>query len=199
EIEKAHPDVFNVLLQVLDDGRLTDNKGRVVNFKNTLIIMTSNLGAREFLEGKSLGFGSGSAELGYSDLKAKLLEKARKTLRPEFVNRLDDILVFRSLKKEELLRIADLEIEKVASRLREKNILLKVTPAAKAKLRDMADTGRYGARQIRRVVESELEDRLAEAILSEVIPENCALTVKVKDGEFVFETAILPLPEPAKA
>ena len=199
EIEKAHPDVLHALLQIMENGRMTDSQGRQVDFRNTIILMTSNLGAKEFLEGKTLGFGSGSADLGYSDLRAKLLEKARKTLRPEFVNRLDDILIFRPLKKEELLRIAELEIEKVARRLREKNILLKVTPAAKAKLRDMADTARYGARQIRRVVESELEDRLAEAILSDVIPENCALTVKVKDGEFVFETAILPLPEPAKA
>ena len=199
EIEKAHPDVLHTLLQIMENGRMTDSLGRQVDFRNTVIILTSNLGAKEFQEGNTLGFGAGDSAGSYQELKKRLMEKARKTLRPEFINRLDDILIFRPLKKEELLRIADLEIEKVAERLQRKNILLKVTPAAKAKLRDMADTTRYGARQIRRVVESELEDKLAEAILSQVIPENCSVLVKVKDGEFVFETALLPLPEPAKA
>jgi ATP-dependent Clp protease ATP-binding subunit ClpC len=197
EVEKAHPDVLHALLQVLENGRMTDSLGRLVDFRNTIIIMTSNLGAKEFQEGKTLGFGSPDPAGNYESLRAKLLEKARKTLRPEFINRLDDILIFQSLKRDELLQIVDLEVEKVASRLEDKNITLKLTPAAKQKLCDMGNTSRYGAREIRRVVESELEDRLAEAFLGQVIPEGSSVTVKIKEGEFVFETA-LPVPETAK-
>ena len=198
EVEKAHPDVLHALLQILENGRMTDSLGRLVDFRNTIIIMTSNLGAREFQEGKTLGFGSPDAAGTYESLRKKLLEKARKTLRPEFINRLDDILIFRQLKRDELVRIVDLEVEKVARRLDLKNIELKLTPAAKQKLCDLGDTARYGAREIRRVVENELEDRLAEAFLSQVIPAGSTVTVKIKEGEFVFETAV-PVPEAARS
>ncbi|MEM9009487.1 MAG: AAA family ATPase, partial [Cyanobacteria bacterium P01_F01_bin.86] len=173
EIEKAHPDVFNLLLQLLEDGRLTDSQGRVVNFKNTLIVMTSNLGAQAIEKGGSgLGFdilNSDEATAQYNRTTAQVKEALQLAFRPEFINRLDDIVVFRQLNRNEVRHIADLMLRDVSSRLAERQIDIEVTEAFYARLVAEGYDPTYGARPLRRAVSRLLEDPLAEAILAEQI------------------------------
>ena len=186
EIEKAHPDVFNVLLQILDDGRLTDSKGRVVNFKNTIIILTSNVGAGQIKKMTGLGFASSDADDGYDDMKENIMDALRQSFKPEFLNRLDDIIIFRKLTKDETGLICRKIIEGLRARLKERNIGFELTPAAMDKLIDEGYSDEYGARPLKRVVQKRIEDRLSDEILAGRVLGGEKVTVDVKDGNFVF-------------
>ncbi len=189
EVEKAHPDVFNVLLQILDDGRLTDSKGRVINFKNTIIIMTSNVGAGRIKKMSSFGFSSGDeAEEGYDHMKDTINEALKEQFKPEFLNRLDDIIIFRKLTKEEAGKICYKIIESLSARLKDKNISLNITDAAMDKILDEGYNDMFGARPLKRVVQKRVEDRLSDEILSGHILSGEVVTVDVKDGEFTFRS-----------
>jgi ATP-dependent Clp protease ATP-binding subunit ClpC len=165
EIEKAHPDVWNLLLQILEDGKLTDNTGHVVNFRNTIILMTSNVGSDTIKKSSTLGFSPISDESTYEKMRERILDEAKRTFRPEFLNRLDDVIVFRSFTKPDLIQILTLEADKVVERLRHKNIKLELDDKAKDFLVEKGYDPQYGARPMRRAVERFLEDPLAEEIL----------------------------------
>ena len=165
EIEKAHPDVWNLLLQILEDGKLTDNTGHVVNFRNTIILMTSNVGSDTIKKSSTLGFSPISDESTYEKMRERILDEAKRTFRPEFLNRLDDVIVFRSFTKPDLIQILTLEADKVVERLRHKNIKLQLDDKAKDFLVEKGYDPQYGARPMRRAVERFLEDPLAEEIL----------------------------------
>ena len=185
EIEKAHPDVFNIMLQILDDGRLTDSKGRVVSFKNTIIIMTSNVGATEIQHKNTLGF-SGGGEKAYDDMCDKYMEALKGKFRPEFLNRIDDIIVFHKLTKEETARIAELLLGSLRKRLAVIGVTLKVTDAAMNLITEKGYDDEYGARPLKRVIQRRIEDRLSEEILRGTLKENSTVTVDATDGEFSF-------------
>ncbi len=188
EIEKAHPDVVQLLLQVFEDGRLTDSLGRTVDFRNTIIIMTSNVGAQQIQKGGSLGFGTDD-DSGISDyeiMKEKILEESKRIFKPEFLNRINDMVIFHSLKREHLMKIVGLELFKVAKRLIEHDIQLEVSDQAKVLLIDKGYDEKYGARPLRRAVERYLEDPLAEAILRGEVKKNELITVIVEDDHLDF-------------
>jgi len=187
EIEKAHPDVFNLLLQVLEDGRLTDSFARKVDFRNTVIIMTSNVGAELIRKNASLGFGAGNEEVTYNDIKNKLMEEVKRTFKPEFLNRMDDIIVFRPLVREDLRRIVDIEIEQVVKRLREQGISLEVAADAKEFLIERGFDPVFGARPLKRTIQRFLEDPLASEIISRKLNDGAAIKVKLGKDELVFE------------
>ncbi|HVR35187.1 MAG TPA: ATP-dependent Clp protease ATP-binding subunit [Methylomirabilota bacterium] len=186
EIEKAHPDVMNMLLQILEEGKLTDNVGRVVNFQNTIILLTSNVGAETIMKQSSMGFSPISDETSYEKMKEKILEEARKTFRPEFLNRLDDVIVFRSLTRNELIEILSLEVVKVVDRLKGKNIQLELDDKARDFLVEKGYDPTYGARPMRRAVERYLEDPLAEEILKGNLHDNEPIQVTVGNDQLVF-------------
>ncbi|MCX5700053.1 MAG: ATP-dependent Clp protease ATP-binding subunit [Candidatus Omnitrophica bacterium] len=187
EIEKAHPDVFNLLLQVFEEGRLTDSFGRKVSFRNTVIIMTSNVGADLIRKTGSLGFKTQKEETTYQDMKDKLLEAVKHTFKPEFLNRIDDIIVFRQLLKEDLSRIVDIEVGYVAARLKEQNISLEVSAQAKELLIDKGFDPVFGARPLKRTIQRFLEDPLASEIISKKFKEGSVVKVVRKNDELVFE------------
>jgi ATP-dependent Clp protease ATP-binding subunit ClpC len=187
EIEKAHPDVFNLLLQVFEEGRLTDSFGRKVDFRNTVIIMTSNVGANLIRKTGSLGFKTQKEEVSYQDMKDKLLEEVKHTFKPEFLNRIDDIIVFRQLVKEDLFRIIDIEVGIVAARLKEQNITLEVSKEAKELLIDKGFDPVFGARPLKRTIQRFLEDSLASEIISKRFKEGSVVKVTRKNDELVFE------------
>jgi len=187
EIEKAHPDVFNLLLQVFEEGRLTDSFGRKVDFKNTVIIMTSNVGAELIRKTGSLGFKAQKEEITYQEMKEKLLEEVKRTFKPEFLNRIDDTIVFRQLSKEDLERIIDIEVGFVAERLREQNISLEVTKEAKEFLIEKGFDPVFGARPLKRTIQRYLEDSLAQDIISRRFKEGSKINVIRKNQELVFE------------
>ncbi|MEP6662414.1 MAG: ATP-dependent Clp protease ATP-binding subunit [Verrucomicrobiota bacterium] len=186
EIEKAHPDVMNMLLQILEEGKLTDNVGRVVNFRNTIILLTSNVGAETIKKQSSMGFSPITDENSYERMREKILDEAKRAFRPEFLNRLDDIIVFRSLTKSDLVRILDLEISKVLERLKGKNIELILDEKAKDYLVEKGYDPTYGARPMRRSVERYLEDPLAEEILKGQLQSAEPIRVTVEEGKIVF-------------
>ena len=166
EVEKAHPDIFNSLLQVLEDGRLTDSQGRVVDFKNTVIIMTTNLGTRDISKGVNLGFASGADKAGtYERMKSKVTDELRQHFRPEFLNRIDDIIVFHQLSPDEIVTIVDLMLAKLDERLRDKDMGIELTVAAKQLLATRGYDPVLGARPLRRTIQREIEDPLSEKIL----------------------------------
>jgi ATP-dependent Clp protease ATP-binding subunit ClpC len=187
EIEKAHPDVFNLLLQVFEDGRLTDSFGRKVDFRNTIIIMTSNVGAELIRKTGSLGFKAQKEEITYEDMKNKLLEEVKRTFKPEFLNRIDDIIVFRQLVKEDLQRIIDIEIGFVAQRLKEHNIMLEVSAEAKELLIEKGFDPVFGARPLKRTIQRFLEDPLASEIISKRFKDGSDVKVLRKNEELIFE------------
>jgi len=191
EIEKAHPDVFNMLLQILEDGRLTDSQGRVVDFKNTVIIMTSNVGARLITEPKRLGFASVSVDKAknYNDMKNNVMGELKNTFRPEFLNRVDEIIVFHPLEEEHLKRIVGLMIENLAKRLKENAIELEVTEDAKLLLAKKGFDQVYGARPLRRAIQSMVEDKLAEEILEGRVKAGDKVVIESKDEELVLNKA----------
>lgn len=164
EIEKAHPDVFNILLQVLEDGRLTDSKGRTVDFKNTVIIMTSNVGAEYIRSQASLGF-TRTEEESFDKVKERIMDSVRRTFRPEFLNRLDEIIIFRMLNQTEIKKIVDLMVDKVNERLKEQNMMIELTERAKEFLSKVGYDPLYGARPLRRAIQRYVEDPISEAIL----------------------------------
>jgi ATP-dependent Clp protease ATP-binding subunit ClpC len=191
EIEKAHPDVWNMLLQIMEEGRLTDNVGRTIDFKNTILIMTTNIGAQEIMGKTQFGFGKKDAESTYERMKETLKQEMEKNFRPEFLNRVDDIIVFRSLTKPDLKNIIDIELAKVTKRLKEKNLALVLTEDAKDLLIEKGSSLEFGARPLRRAIEHLLEDPLAEKLLHGDFAGKDTITVKVgeADGEkkLVFE------------
>ncbi|HEX3628246.1 MAG TPA: ATP-dependent Clp protease ATP-binding subunit [Verrucomicrobiae bacterium] len=182
EVEKAHPDVWNILLQILEEGKLTDNVGRVVNFRNAIILMTSNVGSDTIKRQSTLGFSPISDEATYEKMRERIMDESKRTFRPEFLNRLDDVIVFRSFTREDLIRILDLEIEKVLLRLRHKNIKVELDETAKEFLVEKGYNPDFGARPMRRAVERFLEDPLAEEILKGGLHENEPIVV-TRDGE----------------
>jgi ATP-dependent Clp protease ATP-binding subunit ClpC len=186
EIEKAHPDVWNMLLQILEEGKLTDNVGRVVNFRNCIVLMTSNVGSDIIKRQGTLGFAPVSDEATYEKMRERILDEAKKTFRPEFLNRLDDVIVFRSFTKPELIQILDLEINKVLERLRHKNLKLELDAKAKDFLVEKGYDPQYGARPMRRAVERLLEDPLAEEILRGNLHENEPIQVELEKDKLVF-------------
>ncbi len=188
EIEKAHPDIFNILLQILDDGRLTDNKGRVVSFKNTVIILTSNVGAHEVKEVPSLGFGTDEAgQNEYERMKDNIDAALKKQFRPEFLNRLDDIIIFHKLSKEDASRICEKILSSVQARLKEKGIIVKVSSRARSRLVEEGYSEEFGARPLKRVVRKLVEDRLSEEILAGTVKAGGTVIVDEEDGKLTFE------------
>ena len=186
EIEKAHPDVFNILLQVLDDGHLKDSHGREVNFKNTIIIMTSNIGA-DAIKKAHLGFGS--SEQDYDDMKERQMEALKNAFRPEFINRVDDIIIFRSLEKEDMRHICQKMLGDVTKRLAERNITFSYDDAACNLLIEKGYNKEYGARPLRRAVQRNIEDTFSEKMLRGEFGEGDAISLTAKDGEFIMEKA----------
>ena len=189
EIEKAHPDIFNSLLQILEEGRLTDAQGRVVDFKNTVIIMTTNLGSRDIMKGASLGFANVNDDKStYDRMKLKVNEELKQHFRPEFLNRIDDIVVFHQLSELEIVSIVDLMLAKVDERLKDKDMGLELTAAAKALLAKKGYDPLLGARPLRRTVQREIEDTLSEKILfSELVPGQLVLVdVEGEDENAAF-------------
>ena len=184
EIEKAHPDVFNILLQILDDGRLTDSQGRTVDFKNTVIIMTSNVGARELAEKKTIGFENGeNKDKNYEDIKKNVMAELKKVFRPEFLNRVDEIIVFKQLSEKEIEEIVDLMLKASLSRLKEKEITVKVTEKMKKHISKIGFDPLYGARPLRRAIQSLVEDKLAEAILDGKVKEGGTVNIDFENDE----------------
>ncbi|GAB4332220.1 MAG: ATP-dependent chaperone ClpB [Calditrichia bacterium] len=187
EIEKAHPEVFNVLLQVLDDGRLTDNKGHVINFKNTIIIMTSNLGAHLILE-KSQLIREDNREQMEQEIRRDALQLLRQQLKPEFLNRIDEIIVFHSLTKEQLLKIVELQLKRLAQKLDEQNIKIEVTDEAKMHLAEIGFDPSFGARPLKRVIQNEVLNKLAIEILDNKIKPDSTILVDSRDGQLIFRS-----------
>jgi ATP-dependent Clp protease ATP-binding subunit ClpB len=171
EIEKAHPEVFNVFLQILDDGRLTDGQGRVVDFKNVIIIMTSNLGSDLILEAKKEG-----------DIRDALMELLKQSFRPEFLNRIDETVVFKRLGREEIRRIVDIQIGRLARRLLERRIALSLSPAARELLAERGYDPLFGARPLKRTIQGELENPLAKAVIAGKILDGDSVTVDRSPG-----------------
>ena len=190
EIEKAHPDVFNILLQVLDDGHITDSHGRKVDFKQTIIIMTSNAGAQSIIEPKKLGFVSGNTEKAdYERMKSGVMDEVRRLFRPEFLNRIDEIMVFHTLGKEDIRKIVGILLKNLEARcLEQLQIDLKVSAQAKDLLADAGMDQKYGARPLKRAIQTKLEDVLSNEILEGRIHRGDTVRVGVKDSKFVFRT-----------
>jgi ATP-dependent Clp protease ATP-binding subunit ClpC len=191
EIEKAHPDVFNILLQVLDEGHLTDNYGRVIDFKNTVLIMTSNLGARDITKGRGLGFQTGDPKSSYEVMKDKVRQEIERAFNPEFLNRVDDTIVFHPLSKEEIAEIVDILLVDIRTRLAEEGMALQLTEAAINFLVDEGYDEKFGARPLKRAIQRFLEDALSEKILMaefssgdeievDIDPEGAGLTLRAE-------------------
>jgi ATP-dependent Clp protease ATP-binding subunit ClpC len=194
EVEKAHPDVMHLLLQILEEGKITDSLGRKIDFRNTIIIMTSNIGAELIKKSNVMGFGAATRnEQAYDVMKEKILEEAKRVLKPEFVNRLDDLIVFHTLGRPELLTIVDLEINKVLERVKMKDIHLVLDEKAKDFLIEKGYDPQYGARPMRRAVERYLEDPMAEEILRANLKPGDTAHVSAESGKLTFR-----VPEPAK-
>ena len=192
EIEKAHPDIFNSLLQILEEGRLTDGQGRVVDFKNTVIIMTTNLGTKD-ITGGPVGFQiEGDTATGYDRMRGKVVEELKKHFKPEFLNRVDETIVFPQLNAEELLQIVDLFIKRLGDRMLDRDMTVDLTVAAKEQLVKVGFDPTLGARPLRRAIQREVEDRLSERILQGELIAGDHVHVDFKDGEFVFTTSRQP-------
>ncbi|HOA81771.1 MAG TPA: ATP-dependent Clp protease ATP-binding subunit, partial [Defluviitaleaceae bacterium] len=181
EIEKAHPDVFNMLLQILEDGRLTDSQGRTVHFENTILIMTSNVGTS--LKGHGIGFGKDD----YDALENKVQDALKDTFRPEFLNRIDEIIVFTELSKEELRAIVDLMLKEIKEYSQNRNIIIKVDDKVKDYILEKGYDKKFGARPLRRTIQRLIEDELAELFLRKKIAEGTAIHIKFQDGKIIFD------------
>jgi ATP-dependent Clp protease ATP-binding subunit ClpC len=185
EVEKAHPDVFNALLQILEDGRLTDAQGRSVDFKNTVLIMTSNLGTAD-LRKSSVGFAKASEAVSYERMKAKVHDALKVHFRPEFLNRIDEVIVFHELSRDEVVQIVDLMVRRVSDQLMSQGIALELTDAAKVLLAEKGYDPTLGARPLRRAIQQQIEDPLSERILWKEFRVGETVVVDVEDGEIVF-------------
>ena len=186
EIEKAHPDVSNMLLQILEEGKLTDSQGRTVDFRNTIILLTSNVGAESAKKSKSIGFNNSDEDVDYEKMKELIMDEAKKAFRPEFLNRLDDVIVFHALDKQDLMKILDLEIDKVVERLEKKDINLVLDEKARDFLVEKGHDPEYGARPMRRAVERFMEDPLAEEILRGKLIEGQPIQVSADEDKLTF-------------
>ena len=188
EIEKAHPEVFNILLQIMEDGRLTDGKGKVVNFKNTIIIMTSNVGAHSIKKQKSMGFNiSSNSESDYEKMKENIMEELKRSFKPEFLNRIDETIVFHELSKDNMISIVDLMLKSIGGRLKENEINLEFSDKCKEFLLEKGTDLKYGARPLRRIITKELEDKLSEEMLLGNVKIGDSLMVSVGDDGLVFK------------
>jgi ATP-dependent Clp protease ATP-binding subunit ClpB len=187
EIEKAHPDVFNILLQVLDDGRLTDNKGRVANFKNTIIIMTTNIGSHIIQENFEKITDENYFDV-LDDTKEEVFTLLKKSVRPEFVNRIDEIIMFRPLSRKDIRKIVDIQVDLVCKRLDESGIKLEITEAARERIAKLGFDPQYGARPLKRVMQREILNELSKQILSGKVHKDSVILVDLRnDTEFTFE------------
>jgi ATP-dependent Clp protease ATP-binding subunit ClpB len=181
EVEKAHPDVFNILLQVLDDGRITDSQGHKIDFRNTVVIMTSNIGSDHILE-------LAGDDDRYDDMRDKVLKALRKHFRPEFLNRVDDLILFHSLRKEELRKIVALQIRRVQKRLADQKLNLQVSEAAMDFIAQRGYDPVYGARPLKRAIQRELENPLATMILEHTFAEGVVITVELDEEQLIFDS-----------
>jgi ATP-dependent Clp protease ATP-binding subunit ClpC len=189
EIEKAHPDIFNSLLQILEEGRLTDGQGRVVDFKNTVIIMTTNLGTRD-ITGGPVGFQlDGDTATNYDRMRGKVVDELKKHFKPEFLNRVDETIVFPQLNQDELLQIVDLFVDRLKVRLMDRDLTIELTLPAKERLIKIGFDPALGARPLRRAVQHEVEDRLSEKILHGELNAGDHVHVDFVDDEFVITTS----------
>jgi ATP-dependent Clp protease ATP-binding subunit ClpC len=196
EIEKAHPDVFNILLQIFDDGHLTDAKGRRVDFRNTIIVMTSNIGAELIRKESSIGFvsrtdDSKAAQVSYEKMKERLLEELKKTFRPEFLNRIDGVVVFHALSRDHICQIVDLMLSQVRAQLAEKDIKLEITDAGRSLLADKGYDPTFGARPLRRVIQNVVADPLSEAILAGQFKTGDTVVIDGEGEEIILRSAAL--------
>ncbi|HDX9577447.1 TPA: ATP-dependent Clp protease ATP-binding subunit [Bacillus pseudomycoides] len=189
EVEKAHPDVFNILLQVLEDGRLTDSKGRTVDFRNTIVIMTSNVGADALKRNKHLGFNVQDEGRDYADMKGKVMDELKKAFRPEFLNRIDEIIVFHTLEKKHIKEIVTLMVEQLVKRLKEQEIDLELTDTAIEAIADKGFDPEYGARPLRRAIQKHVEDRLSEELLKGVVEKGQKVVFDTEGETFVIRSA----------
>ncbi len=187
EIEKAHPDVFNILLQILEEGKLTDSFGRHVNFQNTILVMTSNIGGKLWKGGGVLGFGKEDADSSYEGIKERLLDETKKVFQPEFLNRIDETIIFKPLSRDEISRIVDLEVRKVAFRLEEEKIMIKLNKKANSFLMEKGYDPNLGARPLKRAISRYLEDPLSEEVLSGNFRPGIRIRVKANKDGLVFE------------
>ena len=200
EIEKAHPEVHNMLLQIMEEGHLSDAKGHKVDFRNAIIVMTSNIGADLIKKGTALGFALKRDEeteerKSYEDMRKKLTDSLKKVFRPEFLNRLDSVIIFRSLNKADIEKIVSLELDKVAERLKDHNLTLTATPAALAAFADEGYDNEFGARPLRRVIQQRVEDPLSDRLLSGEFTDGDAILVEVNpDGDIMLTRAAVPEP-----
>jgi len=205
EIEKAHPDVFNILLQVLDDGILTDSLGRRVDFKNTIIVMTSNVGVRDIKAGGAMGFAVGEEADRYKEMKSKIEDSVKRLFNPEFLNRVDDMIVFRSLTKQDIFKIIDIQMSRLLKRLNAMNLTVEIDEAAKTFLADKGYDEKYGARPLRRTIQRFVEDELAELMLRGAFGDGGKILVSYRPGDDnltftrVDGPAALPAAEEPKA
>jgi len=186
EIEKAHPEVYNLLLQILEDGRLTDSMGRIVDFRNTVIIMTSNLGAREIGPGKSMGFQPDNAEVSFDSMKGKIQQELKKSFNPEFINRVDEVVIFHPLERKHIEQIVDIQLRDVEKRLKDKGITIQLEESARTFLIDKGYDRVYGARQLRRSIQRYVEDALAEDLLRGTVKGHCDLVARATGERLEF-------------
>jgi len=200
EVEKAHPDVMHMLLQILEEGTLTDSMGRQVDFRNVVVIMTSNLGAALAQKGSSLGFNDDTGETDYAKLKERMLEEAKRSFKPEFLNRIDDIMVFRPLTREHVSEILDLELNKVQERLLQRGgVILELNDESREFLIEKGFDADFGARPMRRAVEKHLEDPLAEEILRGNLEETHTIIAEVDGDQLTFRSVEVKTEEPELA
>ena len=200
EIEKAHPDVFNILLQILEEGRLTDSQGRKVDFRNTIIIMTSNIGARDIAKTAPLGFSTNEESgLGDKEIKSRVMSEVKKLFRPEFLNRIDEIIVFKSLTRDQIAQIVDLMVDELRNRLIAKDMTINLTDKARQMIADEGTDTTYGARPLRRAIQRLLEDPISEQILEGRWGDGSVIDVDVDaDGQLTFTPGTGEIPAPTK-
>ena len=194
EIEKAHPDVFNILLQILEDGKLTDAQGRKVDFRNTIVIMTSNIGAGTISKNQSLGFTIGDESgLSYDDMKDRVMSELKKVFRPELINRIDETIVFHKLTKEEIMTIVELMMKRLRDQMGEHEAVIELTEGAKELLVEKGYDPTMGARPLRRAIQRYIEDPLADFVLGrEITPGSTILVDKKRDSDDEVEIEIIP-------
>jgi len=198
EIEKAHPEAFNMLLQIMEDGHLTDAKGRLVDFRNTIIIMTSNVGSAVITRDAAFGFGTAQDDSGsYRDMRGKLMGELKRMFRPEFLNRVDEVLVFHALTREDIERIVDIQLAALNERLTEQKITLSLSDAGRAWLVKEGFDPQFGARPLRRAIQHNIEDELAERLLDGTFGEGDAVVADADDDRLVLRTAQLEGQKPA--